>query len=48
MVPLAISKHSFYPSDFEEIIKKEERKGKKGREGGKEEVNKKGSHALMP
>lgn len=45
MVPLAISKYSFYPSDFGEIIKKEERK--EGREGGKEEVKKKGSHTLM-
>lgn len=48
MVPLAISKYSFHPTDFGEIIKKEERKGKKGREGGKEEVKKKGSYALMP
>lgn len=48
MVPLAISKQLFHPSDFGEIIQKEERKGEKGREGGKEEVKKKGSYALMP
>lgn len=45
MVPLAISKYSFYPSDFGEIIKK--RKEREGGREGKEEVKEKGSHALM-
>ena len=42
MVPLAISKYSFYPSNFGEIIKKEEKKG--GREGKRKEKRKEAMH----